>query len=172
MMFWNTISITSHQKNSPYGSIMLPKKKNIKVCFSFSREQLNWQPRTKREEASGIKLRYPYQMWLDGLYMGDLFYARVCKGVWTGERFLTMSSINLFGWNAIHAMQRRLALPRWMKAKSNRGQITATGKSPEFLEPCDGWYAIALVDVLDYLPKDHPKRADLILIFKHTYVQH
>ncbi len=27
-----------------------------------------------------------------------------------------------------------------------------------------GWYAMALVDVLDYLPKDHPKRGELIAI--------
>ena len=27
-----------------------------------------------------------------------------------------------------------------------------------------GWYAMALVDVLDYFPKDHPKRTELISI--------
>jgi len=29
-----------------------------------------------------------------------------------------------------------------------------------------GWYADALVDVLDYFPATHPKRKELIAIFK------
>jgi unsaturated rhamnogalacturonyl hydrolase len=29
-----------------------------------------------------------------------------------------------------------------------------------------GWYAMALVDVLDYLPKNHPRQAEIIQIFK------
>ncbi|MFX8660972.1 glycoside hydrolase family 88 protein, partial [Acinetobacter baumannii] len=38
------------------------------------REQLRSQPRTK-EGGFWHKKIYPYQMWLDGLYMGEPFYA-------------------------------------------------------------------------------------------------
>src|SRR5690606_5587373 len=34
--------------------------------------------------------------------------------------------------------------------------------SPNFWSRSLGWYAMALVDVLDYFPKDHPKRPQLI----------
>ena len=37
-----------------------------------------------------------------------------------------------------------------------------TGVSPNFWSRSLGWYAMALVDVLDYFPEDHPKRALLI----------
>ncbi len=37
-----------------------------------------------------------------------------------------------------------------------------TGLSPEFWARAMGWYGVALVDVLDWFPKDNPKRAELI----------
>ena len=37
-----------------------------------------------------------------------------------------------------------------------------TGLSPYFWARAMGWYAHALVDVLDYFPANHPKRKELI----------
>nr|GFD40380.1 hypothetical protein [Tanacetum cinerariifolium] len=37
-----------------------------------------------------------------------------------------------------------------------------TGQSPNFWDRGIGWYAMALVDVLDYLPAGNPHRAELI----------
>jgi unsaturated rhamnogalacturonyl hydrolase len=37
-----------------------------------------------------------------------------------------------------------------------------TGRSPHFWARAMGWYAMALVDVLDYFPKEHPKRSVLV----------
>jgi unsaturated rhamnogalacturonyl hydrolase len=39
-----------------------------------------------------------------------------------------------------------------------------TGRAPMFWGRAMGWYAMALVDVLDYMPANHPKRSDLIAI--------
>jgi unsaturated rhamnogalacturonyl hydrolase len=41
-----------------------------------------------------------------------------------------------------------------------------TGLSPNFWGRAMGWYGMAMVDVLDYLPKDHPGRARLISYIK------
>ncbi len=41
-----------------------------------------------------------------------------------------------------------------------------TGRSPNFWGRGMGWYAMALVDVLDFLPTDHPKRGDVIAILQ------
>jgi unsaturated rhamnogalacturonyl hydrolase len=43
-----------------------------------------------------------------------------------------------------------------------------TGLSPNFWARAMGWYAIALVDVLDNFPVDHPKRQALIDILNRT----
>ncbi len=43
-----------------------------------------------------------------------------------------------------------------------------TGLSLEAWARADGWYAMALVDVLDWIPKDHPQRAALIDVTKRT----
>ena len=37
--------------------------------------------------------------------------------------------------------------------------------SPHVWGRAMGWYAIALVDVLDYFPKNHPRRMELVAIF-------
>ncbi len=37
-----------------------------------------------------------------------------------------------------------------------------TGKSPNFWSRSIGWYVMALVDALDYFPKDHPKQKELV----------
>src|SRR5690606_38394667 len=42
------------------------------------RTQLAWQPRNT-QGGFWHKLRYPWQMWLDGLYMGSPYYARYAQ---------------------------------------------------------------------------------------------
>ncbi|HEV8247918.1 MAG TPA: glycoside hydrolase family 88 protein, partial [Polyangiaceae bacterium] len=42
----------------------------------------------------------------------------------------------------------------------------ATGTSPNFWGRSVGWYSMALVDVLEFLPKNHPKRAALLAVLE------
>jgi rhamnogalacturonyl hydrolase YesR len=41
------------------------------------------------------------------------------------------------------------------------GSSAQTGTS-QFWSRSIGWYAMALVDVLDYFPKEHPKQKELV----------
>jgi unsaturated rhamnogalacturonyl hydrolase len=43
-----------------------------------------------------------------------------------------------------------------------------TGHSPHFWSRSIGWYTMALVDVLDFLPQDHPGRDSVITILQNT----
>jgi unsaturated rhamnogalacturonyl hydrolase len=70
---------------------------------------------------------------------------------------------------------RRTAHPRrktgllyhgWDESKKQRWSDPTTGRSPNFWGRAMGWYGMALVDTLDYFPKAHPKRAELIAILK------
>ncbi|MDP3682289.1 MAG: glycoside hydrolase family 88 protein, partial [Ignavibacteria bacterium] len=55
----------------------------------------------------------------------------------------------------------------WNETKDQRWADTLTGTSPNFWGRAIGWYCMALVDVLDYFPEDHPKRNSLIFILKN-----
>jgi unsaturated rhamnogalacturonyl hydrolase len=49
-----------------------------------------------------------------------------------------------------------------MKASKWPWANKQTGNSPNFWSRALGWYVMALVDVLDYMPKEHPKQKELV----------
>ena len=54
------------------------KEEKYRIAIIQLRDQLKTQPRTS-EGGFWHKKRYPFQMWLDGLYMGAPFYAQYAK---------------------------------------------------------------------------------------------
>jgi unsaturated rhamnogalacturonyl hydrolase len=128
-------------------------------------EQLLWQPRT-REGGYWHKLRYPYQMWLDGLYMGETFAAEYAQLFHDDSKFDDI--VNQFVWMEKHTRDPATGLfyHAWDESKKQRWANPQTGRSPNFWGRGMGWYGMALVDVLDYFPKDHPRRHELINILQ------
>jgi unsaturated rhamnogalacturonyl hydrolase len=124
------------------------------------REQLKGQPRTN-EGGFWHKKRYPYQMWLDGLYMGEPFYAEYASVFHEPEAFDDIA--NQFIWMEKHARDAKTGLlyHGWDESKKEQWANKTTGNSPNFWARAMGWYGMALVDVLDYFPVNHPKRKAL-----------
>jgi unsaturated rhamnogalacturonyl hydrolase len=56
----------------------------------------------------------------------------------------------------------------WDESKQMKWADTTTGLSPEVWARAMGWYMMALVDVLDWMPKDHPQRPALITALKRN----
>jgi rhamnogalacturonyl hydrolase YesR len=141
------------------------KEEKYKKAADALREQLNWQPRT-HEGGFWHKHRYPYQMWLDGLYMAGPFYAEYSQLFKKTNDFNDIA--NQFIWTELHTRDAKTGLlyHGWDESKKQRWANPTTGQSPEFWSRAMGWYAMALVDVLDYFPQDHPKRKELIAIFQ------
>ena len=52
----------------------------------------------------------------------------------------------------------------WDELHTQSWANPVTGCSPSFWGKADGWYAMAVVDILDYLPKDYSKRDAAIAI--------
>jgi unsaturated rhamnogalacturonyl hydrolase len=129
------------------------------------RKQLRNQPRTK-EGGFWHKLIYPYQMWLDGLFMGEPFYAWYALRYREPEAFDDI--INQFVFIARHTYDSKIGLfyHAWDESRQQRWANPETGQSPHFWGRAIGWYAMALVDVLDYIPKNHPRRKDLLPILR------
>lgn len=128
------------------------------------RGQLKTHPRTK-EGGFWHKKIYPNQMWLDGLYMGEPFYAEYSM-VFNEDNWNDIA--NQFVWMEKHARDPKTGLlyHGWDESKQQKWANKDTGLSPHVWGRAMGWYAIALVDVLDYFPKNNPRRAELIAILQ------
>ena len=130
------------------------------------RDQLRAQPRTT-EGGFWHKQVYEHQMWLDGLFTGTTFYARYAA--WKPEpeawddianQFLVVDAhtrkangLNHHGWDESHQMG-------WSDS--------ITGCSPETWGRAEGWYVMALCDVIELMPTDHPQRPQLIAILNRV----
>ena len=130
-------------------------------AMQLLRKQLAEQPRT---ESGGFwhKKIYPNQMWLDGLYMGEPFYAQYTATFENGKQFDDIAKqFELLQKNDIDK-KTGLLFHAWDESKKMPWANPETGTSPNFWSRSIGWYAMALVDVLDYMPKDHPKQKELV----------
>jgi unsaturated rhamnogalacturonyl hydrolase len=127
--------------------------------------QLQEQPRTS-EGGFWHKKIYPYQMWLDGLFMAQPFAARYASMFNKSVAFDDIA--DQFTWVAHHTYDTTSGLfsHGWDESKAQRWADPETGRSASFWGRAMGWYAMGLVDVLDYFPKDHPRRGELITIFR------
>lgn len=130
-------------------------------AINLIRKQLDSHPRTN---AGGFwhKKIYPNQMWLDGLYMGTPFYARYTKEQEGGANFDDI--IHQFEVIQSHLVDENTGLlyHAWDESKQMDWADDDTGRSPGFWARSLGWYAMAIVDVLDYLPKDHKGYPQLV----------
>ncbi|CAH0045265.1 unnamed protein product [Clonostachys solani] len=137
-----------------------------KTAAQTLRKQID---RTGRTPDGGFYHRYPTyidQMWLDGIYMLDVYYAR-----WTYE----FEPTNNTAWDDI-ALQFHLIDSGTRSANRTKGlplhgfdvsktQVWAdpvTGASPHVWGRAVGWYICALVDTLDYFPEAHQGREQLL----------
>jgi unsaturated rhamnogalacturonyl hydrolase len=141
------------------------ENKKYKSAADTLRHQLKNQPRT-HEGGFWHKQMYPYQMWLDGLFMAEPFYA------WHAQKFNEPDAfndiVNQFAFVARHTLDRKTGLlyHGWDESKQQRWANQETGCSPNFWGRAMGWYAMAIVDVLDFLPRNHPRRHELISILR------
>lgn len=140
------------------------KEKYYKAA-QILREQLKSQPRTN-EGGFWHKKIYPYQMWLDGLYMAEPFYAEYAN--WFNEPSDFDDIANQFIWMEKHARDPKTGLlyHGWDESKQQKWANPQTGTSPHFWARAMAWYGMALVDVLEQFPADHPKRDSLTAIFR------
>lgn len=130
-------------------------------------KQFKTQPRTT-EGGFWHKNRYPHQMWLDGLYMGAPFYAEYAA--YFNKDFLFDDVVKQFVIVHKHTYDPKTGLNYhgWDESKEQKWADPMTGCSPNFWGRAEGWYAMALVDVLDFLPANHPGRVQLLKILNQV----
>jgi len=136
-------------------------------AINHLRDQLKTQPRTS-EGGFWHKQRYPNQMWLDGLYMGAPFLAQYASVM--NEPAILDDVVNQFVIIHKHTYNPKVGLNYhgWDESKQQKWADPKTGCSPNYWGRAMGWYAMALVDVLDYLPLDHPGRIKILEILNQV----
>jgi unsaturated rhamnogalacturonyl hydrolase len=144
-----------------YQQPQLPRRELYRKAAETLHQQLQAQPHTT-EGGYWHKKRYQNQMWLDGLYMAEPFSAEYAKIFNQPQDFDHVA--RQFALVEKHLVDSKTGLlyHGWDEAKTEKWANKETGLSPNFWSRGMGWYAMALVDVLDYFPQNHPQRKSLI----------
>jgi len=125
--------------------------KAIEQCY----DQLKTHPRT----ASGNffhKLKYPNQIWLDGLYMGQPFF--VAYGLMKKDEAILKDSHKQFAQVRKTMLDPQSGLYRhgYDESRKMSWADLTSGCSQNVWSRAVGWYAMAMVDVYEFV-KDHDR---------------
>ena len=146
-----------------------PEQKNL-LAMREMMKQLRQQPRTEEDGVFWHKAIYSYQVWLDGIFMGLPFYtmaapillsAKEAGKVYddviqqvktTYERTLdSQTGLNRHAWDETHEMF-------WADPQ--------TGLSQHCWGRAQGWYTMALIELLDALPTNYARRQEVVAILQ------
>jgi len=136
-------------------------------ALDLLREQLRTQPRTKSNGFWHKKI-YPHQMWLDGIYMAGPFLAEYARRFAEPAIFEDVIHQILLIEEHTRDPKTDLLYHAWDESRQQRWCDPVTGRSQCFWGRGMGWFVMALVDVLDHLPRDQAYRQDLIAILDRT----
>jgi unsaturated rhamnogalacturonyl hydrolase len=139
----------------------LKGKEKYRKAADLLWKQLENQPKTK-EGGYWHKKRYPNQMWLDGLFMGEPFAAEYSLLFNHPQHFDDI--FKQFELIEKYAVDKKTGLifHAYDESREQQWANKETGLSPHIWGRAVGWYAMALVDVLDYFPKNHHGHAKLV----------
>lgn len=139
------------------------KDEKYKKALDLLRTQFDGQP---RNEDGGFwhKKVYPNQMWLDGLYMGTPFLAEYAYR--NNDPHAYQEVINQIKIVARHTYDSSNGLFRHACDVSKREKWAdkTTGQSQHCWGRALGWYAMAIVDNLDFIPLHEPGRDSVLVI--------
>ena len=136
-------------------------KKAIELLYS----QLKDQPRTKEGNFWHKKI-YPDQVWLDGLYMAQVFYTRYQTEYKGGDCSDTVKQFeNVYG--HMFDKDKGLYYHGWDSSKKAFWCDPETGLSKSFWLRSVGWYTVGLIDCIGYMNCGE-ERDRLSAIFKET----
>ena len=132
------------------------RDKRYLSALKMLRKQLNTQPRTPSNGFWHKKI-YPNQMWMDGIYMALPFYTQYAVTFDDNKSLDDVAKQFELIHNHVFDARSNLPFHAWDESKQIAWANPETGNSPTIWSRGVGFYAMALVDVLDYFPKSHPK---------------
>ncbi|MDR1756441.1 MAG: glycoside hydrolase family 88 protein [Culturomica sp.] len=135
-------------------------EERYKAAALLLRSQLDAHPRT-HEGGFWHKKIYPWQMWLDGLYMGAPFYAQCAGEQNRPEDFNDVIDQFTLVYRHTYDPRTGLNFHGWDESREQAWADPETGCSPHVWGRAVGWFFMALTDVLDFIPAEHPRRGEI-----------
>ena len=149
-----------------------PEEKNLKA-MQLMMKQLKDQPRTKVDRVFWHKAIYAYQVWLDGIFMGLPFRCLTApiteKGKNAQRSMLNAQQIYDDAVDQLKTTYERTLDPTtglnrhaYDETRNTFWADKETGLSLHCWARAQGWYSMALIEVLDALPEDYARRSEVI----------
>jgi unsaturated rhamnogalacturonyl hydrolase len=106
------------------------------------------------------------QMWIDGVFMGQMFVIRYGKSIGDSQYCWDEATKQIGLYAQLATKDDSGLLLHGFFERGHGGSVPGwadpqTGLSPEVWSEGLGWYALVLVETLADLPKDHARRAEL-----------
>ncbi len=122
----------------------------------------NW----KKNKANGFwhKDMHPNQMWLDSLYMGGPIQAEFAQFNCEASFLNTAIEQAIIMYENMYDEHSGLMFHAWDESKEVDWADPITGLSSEVWGRALGWYVVAILDILQFTPENHPDREKLIQI--------
>ena len=129
------------------------KEKRYLKAINLLKKQLDNQPRT---QSGGFwhKKIYPWQMWLDGLYMQGPFYARYITEISKEKDYEDLVHQFELVYQHTRNNDSGLLYHAWDESCKQLWADPVTGCSPHFWGRAMGWFCLALTDVLSIIPDE------------------
>ena len=147
-----------------------PEAKNL-LAMKTMMKQLHNQPTTIADKVYWHKAIYAYQVWLDGIFMG-LPFRCLTAPITTTAKEAKKGAVNKIYDDAVN--QLKITYERTLDKKTglNRHAYDETrktfwadkesGLSQHCWGRAQGWYSMALIEVLDVLPENYARRQEVI----------
>ena len=138
-----------------------------KIALDNFIEQLKTQPKTN---SGGYwhKSIYANQMWLDGIFMASTYMAEYANAFNAPQWYDVATSQTKMIYEKTLDPSTGLLMHAWDESRTQKWCDPITGKSHYPWSRAMGWYTMAILDILDYLPQNHPDRKELIKILQST----
>ena len=149
------------------GRVLLPLyratgKEKYRLAAGKLKHHLDTQPRTL-EGNFWHKAIYPNQVWLDGIYMAQVFYALYQKEFGGGDYSDILRQIETVR-EKMFSPEKKLYYHGYDASRKAFWADPVTGCSQNFWLRSIGWFSVALADLLEIV--DGPGRDRLAVIFK------
>ncbi len=143
-----------------------PEAKNL-LAMQTMMKQLQNQPRTIADKVFWHKAIYAYQVWLDGIFMGLPFRVLTAPITEQGKKSITAiydDAVNQLKITYQRTFDPKTGLNRhaYDETRNTFWADKETGLSQHCWGRAQGWYTMALIEVLDALPQDYTWRSEVI----------
>ena len=166
-----------------------PEQKNL-LAIQNMMKQLQDQPRTNVDKVFWHKAIYSYQVWLDGIFMGLPFRCLTApitykaNGANKSNGANKTNKTNASQVTAIYddaVNQLKITYQRTLDPKTGLNRHAydetrktfwadkETGLSKHCWGRAQGWYTMALIEILDAMPQDYARRGELIDLLQKDF---